>query len=165
MSEQIWEINWTILNTTNGMVKKKQNATAGPLSCWNGRERGQTPTLSPPSHQKGSSGLGPSQMAHLCQEPGSSITTDGLSAARYSPWHRIRQCWVKTTSFRRLQNLHFLPDAITVMSSWKCEMQWESPSSPGFSGWLGQWFTGCPWKSQLSLGCLGFLSCTIQSCT
>lgn len=28
MSEQIWETNWTILNTTNYMAKKKQNAMA-----------------------------------------------------------------------------------------------------------------------------------------
>lgn len=36
MAEQIWEINWTILNTTSYATKKKQNTMAGPLSCWNG---------------------------------------------------------------------------------------------------------------------------------
>lgn len=58
-----------------------------------------------------------------------------------------------------------LLDAIAFISSWKCEMQWGSTSSPGFSAWLCQWFAGCPWKSQLRFFCLRFLSCTIQSCS
>lgn len=58
-----------------------------------------------------------------------------------------------------------LPDAIAFISSWKCEMQWGSTSSPGFSAWLWQWFAGCPWKSQLRFCCLGFLCCAIQSCS
>lgn len=71
-------------------------------------------------------------------------------------WTQNQAMLSQTRAFRSLPRSPFLPDAVPAMSSWKCGMQWESSSSPGFSGWLGQWFAGCPWKSQLSFAALDF---------
>lgn len=152
MTEQIGEIDWTILNTTNYTVKKKQS------SCrvhWAAEMEGQGAERDPLSsiQIKGSSGVGPSQMAHLCQEPGSSITIDTAADTPLDTESDNAESKPQPSGDCKLQ---FQPDAIAVLSSWSCEMHWESTSSPGFSAWPGQWFAGCPWKSQLSSAALDF---------